>query len=691
MLYNTKMDFLFMIVCLILVFIIAFIYVFNRVPYTSDINKLSENILKTDPTVRNFTLGYNPNNPKSFINVVISKEGTLTTDIATYPVQKDGRYIILKEHGKIEEYDDGYRIEGIDNVNFKCPEGYHGANCALDDICGANDTNGTLKPLTYTQFNALELYRNDVPVKQLTINRETNTDEPIHPRLRIKCLDNMGNFELQACPDNSLLNKELQCQLYDVCQDNLDGYKHNYQIISGGRLEPHEYYICENHKSEKMKCADDTVFSNIMKACISQSICVGQGDATLPLNDTSYIQCRNDLGTKINCPDGINTNADTGKISCKALLCRPDTFTFDNGRLHYDYGQVTCDDKDIATTTMCNTTKISKMYTMKWAEESHYSLDNWPMEILKNGQCVVPDDNDANDILIDPIVNLRYTHAMPKEHAYDLKKRQFVCDDSYKYRWDYDDAQTTVPEYDNKRDPNRSHRIVYSGAPCQNDIITPYPFKFHIKEYPNDHVYIYVTEPVHLTGLTDDSTIYYWPVQIDDRYQHTRFEYKDDHLEISTYSTSIMPLGFKAPLNIEESNKLELIGYPNAPKDERGQYYFIASGKLEMVQLYEPTQETTLEYNYLPNNRLDTKEYEPGKFAIDMNNFTNRVVITDNHQTNAQNCTFDPNTKSMKYTGYILYLGYTVFEFSRDGNIASLKCDNLSINFDTSLNPVLQF
>lgn len=691
------MDLIFIALCIILVFIIFILYAINYIPYTNDIKRLVDEIIKIDPEIRNFTLGKTSAN--TFQNVVMSNEGVIQVITSEYPIKKDGTFYIIKPHGEILKYDDGFRIQGLDTIHFKCPDGYSGFTCQLDDICTANDEAGTLKPLTQTQFNALQLYRNDATAYNIKpIQRQQQKDDTQsqnHPRLRVQCLDNLGNFQLEACPDNSLLDNRLQCNVYDICQDSLNGYKHNYKINvdDNEHLAKDEYYICRNSHSVKMKCRDNTVFSSSLKSCITQSVCVGKGaSATIPLNETSYIQCHNDLGIKVECPDGVVRNAETDTLSCRRILCKPKTWTYTDNLLKYDYGEVVCSSDGVAQTILCDPDKNPKSYTLEWAERTNYTIDTWPMEILRDGKCVQASHDDTT-LFIDPdkpIVSLRYTNAMPDKHQFNLKTRQFECSDNASPYWNYDEQIDT-------NNPNDSQSIWYSGAPCQTEPITPYPFKFNVEKYPSDKIYIFVTEAVNIEPLKDADDIYYWPVQTaENEYQHTLFTQTDTHLVVDTYKSNAIPLGFKLPPPDSGSNKLELVGYPNAPNSMTAQYYFISSGKLETVQLHDRELVSHREFSYSDNTRtIDSRLATVGlgelNFAINMTKFKHKIHMLDMNVLKPKYLTIDPGTKTIKYGKYKYNLGYSVFTLSSLGTIATLKYSDIIFKFSTIKYPFIKF
>lgn len=721
-----------MIVCFILAVIIILVYAVNNIKTPLSVSEIANKLSSYDPTIRNFTLGRNPNDNKTFLNAVIDENGQIKTQTNPYPVKSDGQYYIIKEHGDIEEYDDGFKITGMDLINFKCPNGYTGYTCKLQDLCDENDRPGTLKPLSYLQFNALQLYRNDNAIKKIDTRLfEAETQQPIyHPRLRIKCLgqlhdDNVnnndndesandgnnqnntntnkyGHFELQACPENSLLDEHLQCRIYDVCQDSPDGYKHNYQINTATEmpLKPNEYYICQNKESKKMTCSINTIFSNITKGCISQSICVGRNEDTIRLNDDkSYIQCKNDIGLRIVCGNRGIITLDNGKLACNVQTCIPRTYTFQNQNLRYDYGQVRCNDRNEPITTICDQTKTQQIIKMEWATTEEYALER-PVEILSNGKCIpiAPDDI---SIIYNGAIMLRWTKAMDEAHPYDIKNKRFICKKDFKFRWDYD-RQISIPYFDEfQNDPEKSHTLLYSGSPCQEKLIEPFPFKFKITQYPKStpgrkRIYIFITEPAHIEYDAQDNNkliaMYLWPEKVANKdYRYTRMNYRANRLSIDLIRSDIVPLGFTDPLPPNSTGQLELLGYPEAPKNLSAQYNFNKSGDIGAPFMHQHKVLKTVSYYTLLNNRLDTLNPGVVYFAINMQLFNNDVNIQDN--TEDRNVLqFIANDKTMSYSTYKYDLGYSTFKFESNGDDqATLTYSEIVFSFNPQLYSTIQF
>lgn len=674
------MDILFIIVAIISIVIIVIVYILNYIPKTYNVTKLFERISKNKPSTQAFSLGRR-NETSKFRNVVLNKDGkAIVVDNEDYPIGFDGRYIVLKDHGTVVENENGFKITGMDLVDFKCPEGYEGSKCQPKPLCLPEDS-GKVKPLTYTQFNSLRLYRNEFKRDQIQMPYNSLDDEPIHPRLRIQCLDIDGNYDIEACPQNRLLDKNLQCQPYDICSDRLNGFKHNFPIQPDEHALPsNEYYICDNNVSVKRKCNDGTVFSFNSKGCVTKSPCYNMGQATIPIDDASYIQCENDIGFIVECPSGVVNN--DGILACYTPLCMPETKTYENKHLRYDYSQTICID-DRPQITTCDVAAKDRVYHYTWAEDFDYILPNWPKEILKNGQCISPDDS----IIYDPFVSLAWSTAMPERHKFNIKTQQYECDDSTQYRWNYID-QKLMPEN------NNIDELIYSGAPCQNAIESQ--LKFKIQNFPNNKIYLIKTQPVHLFDYTN---VYLWPVynRTNDNYLHTRCEYTDSGLEITTYSSNTIPLGFYLDdtkhMDSNNNTLLTLSGYSNFEQIPNVQYYFIASGKLDLIILHEPTIEAQQKYTFPQNNTISTKIETETIFCINMNEFKNRVEISEVNNTNSSKIIFDPNTLTMTQGNNTYNLGFSLFRL-RNPSIDSdtnFTFEDIDVNFNNNQLSDLQF
>lgn len=667
------MDIVFFIVSVIVIILIIVWYLINRVSKTNDVEKIFQRISKLRPSTRAFTL--ERRNGK-FRNVKSDQYGKVQIFEEDYPVAPNGQYIILRDHGTITENDNGFSISGMEFVTFKCPVGYEGSLCMVQPLCGADDM-GKIKPITYPQFNGLGLYRNtferNVVQRQYRADGE---DEPLHKRLRVHCIDTNGHYEIEACPPNKLLNANLQCEPYDICTDRLNGFKHNFKINENDAdLNNDEYYVCENNVSVKHTCPENTAFSMSANGCINRSVCYGRGQETIAIDDTAYIQCKNDTGTRVNCPDGVVVD-DQNVRSCRVNICNPEVRQFENKHLRYIYSETTCTN-NVPQTITCDATSSDRIYNYEWAETFEVRLENWPKEILKDGKCVTPDDS----IIYNPIIELAWSPAMPMQHPFNLKTQQYECNtDTYKYRWDYigQKLEPSLSEWD---------EFVYSGAPCQNAIAQP--FRFHEQSFPNNKIYIIKTQPVHLPNYRNISM---WPTVRKNVYYHTRCEFTSDGLVVTTYSSQTIPLGF-----IEQPDSIFLLlsGYKNFARRRNVQYYFIVSGKLDLVTMHNPTVETQTTYRYPENNAVDTKidDIDTKTVCINMSNFRNTVTINQLESAGNKTVTFDPTSMTVTDGTTTYNLGFSVFTLRglETANHTNFKFGAIDIDFDNEKLPQLQF
>lgn len=667
------MDIIFLSVAILAIILIIVTYLLNYIRKTDNFEKLFSRISQLHPLTTAFTLDQRAG---KFRNIKADQYGKVKMYMEDFPVTADGQYLILKDHGTVVEKSDGFSISGMDFVNFKCPVGYESNLCHMKPLCTADD-NGKTKPITYNQFNGLGLYRNnfDYTTTQRYMPDGSN-NEPIHKRLRVHCIDSLGHYEIESCPQNTLLNKELQCEPYDICNDRLTGFKHNFKIDQHDSiLGNDEYYICENNVSIKRRCPDKTVFSLASNGCISKSICYGHGQETIAVDSNTYIQCKNDSGERISCPDGVAMD-ENNVLSCNIYICSPEVRQFENKHLRYTFSETTCLN-NVAQTTTCDSLTSDRIYKYKWVDDFQYRLENWPKEILKDGKCTTPDDS----IIYDPIVNLSWSPAMPTRHPFNLKTQQFECDSTkYKYRWDYiaQKLQPSLSEWD---------EFVYSGAPCQNATATP--FKFKEQSFPKDNIYIIKTQPVHLPNYKNIS---FWPIVNQNIYYHTRCEYTADGLQVTTYSSTSIPLGF---LPATDKKFLLLAGYESFTRRRNVQYYFIASGQLELVVMHEPKLETQTIYKYPQNNRVTTKidDIDAKNFCINMTNFRNTVTIEPVNSENGKKITFDPKSLTLSDDTNKYNLGFSVFSMRQTNtpNHTNFKFKAIDIDFDNEKLPELQF
>lgn len=566
-----------MILVLTLISILVAVYALNRVPLIRDLDRLLEIVRLSDPSVVAFTLRRDDATGK-YVNVSYNDKGKAISKLESYPVTKLGDYVIPKDHGVVEKLENGFKISGFDLLTFDCPSGYSGPTCQSTPFCAAGVDDGKLKPLTYTQFNELHLSYNDSGVVVARERRDAETHaQATHPRIRINCLSG-GRYELQVCPRNKLLDESLRCRAYDVCQDKLSGYKHNDQILdSQAPLERTEYYICENGASTKTRCSDGTVFSAPNNGCVAESVCFGKGESTIARDANSYIKCSNDTGTVVRCEHGAVQNAH-GQWLCDIVACEPRLLTYADHTLEYAYGRVECVNNK-PRTTRCDTSVTTKRFDYEWAEEFSYNLDHWPSEILNlaTGKC----ESATLDIIKNP-VQLAWSRAMREEHPFDLRASRYVCDESAAYRWDYING-TTVPATDLFVDPGAPCRTVASDSPPWTVFrdLARYP----IPSKPSAKAPMLVGEPTHFE-------LHGWPTYSESTktYSVSLLSVTDRAMTVSTYTTSIPPLGFLLKPTDDpktEPRPLSYLGFGVPPNAHAYRWFTIATGEFAEIRSSE--------------------------------------------------------------------------------------------------------
>lgn len=586
------MDLVFVVVAFVLIFLLIVCYNLNIIKKTNDLPTLFKTIKKTIPSMQGFSLG-RQDRPDKYTNVNIDADENIKVTHDDFPISLDAKFTILKEHGTVKYSENGFTISGIDLVKFTCPPGYEGGECTPMPLCTPEDA-GKTKPLSHTHFNVLKLYRNEFSHNQIL----RFTDQAFHPRLRINCQNKDGDYVIESCPQNTLLDNDLKCQPYDICNDRLNGYKHTYTVNANDpALDKSEYYLCQNNSSVKRTCENGTIFNEATHGC--QSVCFDRGNETIAIDDKKYVQCTNDYATEIHCTTRVVKS--NGVHSCFVPTCKPQRVTFTNSRLLYDYGEITCVD-DRPVKRLCNTEYADKVFNYTWVTPFKVTLYHWPKEIMQNGECVAP----TNDIIANPFINLKWSVAMPEAHKFNLKTQEYVCDKGTTHRWDYI-QQHLVP----RLPPKSYDKYVYSGAPCQN--VRPQILRYQINSYPKDKIYIIRSQPALLASYTN---IHLWPVhnKSANLYYVTHLTYNDVGLKIATYSSKILPMGFSLSTNAKYDDdgyaKCTLIGYPNFRANANEQYYFIYStnNSLQLAQLYNPlmTYERVREYLKDPNIKYNT-------------------------------------------------------------------------------------
>lgn len=473
------------VVLLGLIGIVAFVLLavcwLNTVSHTSDLDQLYRQIATVNPDCIAFTLRRLPDNG-GYLTAMFSDTGTLNTTVTQSPVLPSGQYRMAHEHGTVTALADqsGFRVSGLGadaaGMPLTCPAGFSGVTCAPDPICeGARP--GTYRTLSYSQFRGLNLYQSNRSITALEEKarrkRDAATDHrpPYHSRIRVHCLGN-NRFELQTCPPNKLLDgATARCVPYDLCQDQLDGFRHNTVISEGGRaLASTEYYQCVGNKSVRSECAAGSTYSSVVRGCITLSPCSGRGSITLdnPKDPSgSYIQCANDAGTLVSCEHGLDVL--NGVHVCRDKpepRCVPGVLSIDRSPLSYNYGVIQCPDGEIGAPlqTICETKQVDRVHSWSWGGETFSYTLSMPDRVWDDTRkaCVAPTQS-----IITGLVGLRWSAAMAFEHPFDLRTQQYVCDNPRDIRWDYR-AGITVPE------TSKPFTTVSTAAPCQPGPFTAY-------------------------------------------------------------------------------------------------------------------------------------------------------------------------------------------------------------------------
>lgn len=665
------MDFILIIVVLILISIIIVVYVFNKIKQTTDLEKLYELLILDNPTIKTFSLGYN-DETKKYANVVRNSDGKLIIQQDDNPIGFDGKYIILTPHGDILEKNDnnGFKVSGMETVDITCPNNYEGLICQLKPLCDAVEDDGKLKPLTYTQFNGLRLYNNTFKKTYV----QPRIEEITHPKIRIQCLTN-GDYQLEVCGSNEILDTNLNCTIYDVCEDKLTGYKHKTKINDNDTIINEDitnYYVCLNNKSTLMTCPHDTVFSIATSSCTQQTVCYNRNTDTIPIDEYNYIQCSNDDGTKIYCQSKVKTLPD-GQLTCNTNLCQPKTFKHEDSNLRYDYGVLQCID-DKPHTILCSTETIKKAFTYEWIETFDYYLD-YPKEIYKNNACT--SDFDIKEIMYNSIVQMQFSKAMPETHPFDLMKNEYVCET--KYRWDYINNKL-IPE-------SPTGGIFETATPC-NDRETI--LSYHCETFPKDKVYMIYTINFYSIG---NKYSYTWPQYHipSDKIRYTQARYDKEYLYIETFELSYPPYGF-----IRESDDVEktmdgpdnemayLIGYGSKPPMDdykNYQFYTISTNKFALPNAAYPTQ--ILETYKIPIvTEIDTNQNV--EFTIDFLSINKPIQLFPD---------FTIYKYYIVYGDETYYIGFTSFNLVivDEHNQSMLNIGPFQKQFDRTLYPKLFF
>lgn len=601
------MDLIFVVLLVVFTLALLSACALNGVSQTGDLLKVFTALRRQNPSAVAYSLGYDRQR-KLYRNVYTRPVGSgdrLEAFVSWEqdPVAVDGNYMTNADHGTVEDLENGFRVSGLNAATaFTCPDGYEGASCQPSALCTAEECESAkTKPLTYAQFNALDLYRNTFARTSANL---ADSDRPdavdSHPRVRIQCLTD-GSYELQVCPDHKLIDPATaQCREYDVCQDRVNGFKHDNRITDvDGALLKGEFYMCADNRSERKACRDpDAVFSATDQACVVRSVCFDRGKIQLPGNDDNhYVQCRADTAHTIFCTHGVQKHKSDGTISCITKTCKPYTLRYKDRVLDYVYGQNVCDSQDTATLTLCDNTPTAKRFDFQWVDRFELNLENWPKTVLDGATrtCVAPTDD---IIMPEATVDLAWSPAMHEAHKFNIRRRRYVCGEE-EYRWDYLTG-SVIPRFSSKL------LFVDPAAPCQSTAVNRWttawsllslsPFAVgEVEPYPE-----HMTPPLVITVpliYAPPHGHYFWPVYLVKKFKYTVSVCTyDSRSKIHTLHKSLSrfpPCGFASvSLAVDETREtvpLALIGYAGFPMNtiERYQeymYYVIATGKTDHIQ-----------------------------------------------------------------------------------------------------------
>lgn len=616
------MDLIYIILSICVVIVLILITYMNRVKRTNDFTEIFKRLSLKYPTVSSFTLGYDVDK-KAYKNVYLDGGTSKKTKQSigtviryeTYPVNLESMYILLNtNHGNIKPNTTngssgggGFTIDGMTTAKFDCPndEVYEGVNCVLKPLCTSPVDDDTYKLLKISQFDQLNLYNNmfsyTKPDPTYYKTDDTN-DSQYHQKLKIYCKPN-NEYSIESCADNELLDFNTKlCKPYDICQDKLNGFRHNYKIDAHDEpLLENSYYICQNNKSVEIACGANLVYSDSNKGCISKSECLNKGNATLYMDNTRYIQCNNDIGVIVDCEyrqrvrqrhnnrrrmkshdyiinvksdsDYIDIDDETGVISCKIKSCEPYELIYDDNIIKYTYATTKCvtneeNDEETEEIYKCdnsaNSTDPEGEYEYEWGEKFTYKIPNWPKEILdtKTMKCVAPKKSDL--ISNTSIVDLQWSSAMFNQHPFNLGTQKYMCDSS-EFQVDY--IKNTITPNLPALFPNYAINV---KKPCStaSELMTRKDFNY-IRYYPlgpkSDDIPLLYTTPL-ADGTLDGSYPYYDVLR--KKYILSYLYWSEDHkLMRATFVDDNPPLNF-LPIDqnsaVAKDNKIKLImvGWP---------------------------------------------------------------------------------------------------------------------------------
>jgi len=383
-------------------------------------------------------------------------DGEIVTRYEHYPINSQGDPVTTvsneNKHGTITETDNGFIVSGINaSAPFVCPDNFEGTSCKLKPICSKEDVDG-IKLLDLKQFNALQMYGLSSPSSYNLgggniVDGISNVKNKTHPRIRVQCLNNSGDYTIVPCTDNMLIDPVTKtCKPYDICIDKVNGFKHQYIINENQKLlETNEYHVCTNYKSVIHKCDEKSAFSVKRSECVSKSKCYNKDGIRLPKDKNSYILCSGDTGTVKTCKFGVAVK--DGFIYCNVPNCFPNKYTYEDHIIKYTIGEVWCT-KGVEHKLKCSNKNMNKKYKYSWGTDFSFNFPMWPEHVYdeKVKICKTPDNS-----IIKPNADVRFRWgpAMVRYWPFDPKTEQFKCGDYLKPKMKIDyKNEVTVPRID---------------------------------------------------------------------------------------------------------------------------------------------------------------------------------------------------------------------------------------------------
>lgn len=598
------MDKLFVILLVVLYLIVIVLYIFNSSKAKYDLKESFQKLLLEKPDSISFSLGFNKEK-KAFENVYPQSKGDFITKFEKYPVSTTGQLIIQENYGELINLKNGFKITGI-STEFPCLDGYEGSDCQPKPLCNEEDEN-KLKPLTNRQFNQLGLYgMTSEKFKPIDYSRFANNLDSPHPRIRINCKKN-NNYTLETCPKNKILDKNLNCKVYDICQDLLNGTRHNFQI-NDYTLKNNEYYICLNNISTLMQCKNNSVYDDSTYGCITKSRCFEQGEKQIRVDDTHYIQCYNNREREVFCAHGIIEKNDI--LSCKQKT-EDKTFTFEDNVIKFNYGKVWFDtDSNEQKSIFCDKTPQEVGFSYKRGDTFNYMFKNWPKEVLStvNNVCIDPSEEHSSLARKQNAKDLfKWGNIMSQPYLYNPFTSQFYCDT--KYKWDYK-ANKILPEIDSTR------FLLDPSVPCNNDLISLSQHPFYCMDfnyYPEKDVVpiLYGIKTI----ISKKLNLSFWPIKNNKQYHGTIVEYdfKNRMISFKTCTSDFLPYGCE--YNENNYKLVDLIGYKSFTQTHsidviQDNHWLIANqAQLSPFTYQNPTYTNIIYTMPTKINSIDIKDY----------------------------------------------------------------------------------